>query len=271
MTPSERTNVLIIYHQTCADGMTAAWIASKQFSFCELVPAQYGDDPPDVTDRDVLVLDFSYPRAVMEEMHRQAITLRVLDHHKTAAADCVGLDFCTFDMEQSGAQLTWDYIHEHTKPPPKMVQYIEDADLWRFELELSRAVRAYVQSFPYTLEAWDDLMSTPISEARGIGAHILRFKTQQIKTFVLAHAYMTKGGMVVLQTPVFISDACHMALAQFPEADIACAFFRNADGQWVHSLRSRSRSDVDVSEVAKLKGGGGHKHAAGFTADTPQV
>ena len=263
---------LIIYHANCADGMTAAWIAKKKHPDAELYPAQYGDPPPDVFGRLVFVLDFSYPRKAMLEMANGA-ELRVIDHHKTAAGDCANLPFCTFDMEKSGARLAWDHFHTKWDLSPQMVDYIEDSDLWRFQLPRSREVRAFVQSFPFTMEAWDELMSVPIDRARDIGGHLVSFRNQQIESYILAHAktvdwtveFGTTLSVVVLQTPVFISDACHMALERFTGADFACAIFRNGNGKWVHSLRSRSGSDIDVSAIAKAHGGGGHKHSAGFT------
>ena len=38
-------------------------------------------------------------------------------------------------------------------------------------------------------------------------------------------------------------------------------------GQWAVSLYS-SNADIDVSKIAKAKGGGGHKGAAGFQCKT---
>ena len=48
-------------------------------------------------------------------------------------------------------------------------------------------------------------------------------------------------------------------------ADIGMGWFERGDGKIQFSLRSRS--DVDVSEIAKLFNGGGHKNAAGFQLD----
>ena len=269
---------LIIYHANCPDGMTAAWIAKQKHPDAELYPAKYGDLPPDIFGRLVFVLDFSYPHKVMLEMADSVSELWVIDHHKTAAADCAGLPFCTFDMEKSGARLTWEHFHTRWPPALDMVLYVEDSDLWRFALPQSREVRAFVQSFPFTMESWDDLMATPIASASRIGKHLVRYRTQQIETFVLANATVAwvffddaAKRTVVLSTPVFISDACHLALERFPEAILAMNFYRRPDGNWVHDLRSRSGSDVDVGALAKLHGGGGHKHAAGFTSDSPHT
>lgn len=49
-----------------------------------------------------------------------------------------------------------------------------------------------------------------------------------------------------------------------PEAKATVLFYENADGNIQASLRTE-KEDVDVSQIAKLFGGGGHKKAAGFT------
>ncbi len=51
------------------------------------------------------------------------------------------------------------------------------------------------------------------------------------------------------------------------EAEVACVLKEQSDGGWAVSLRSRGA--VDVSRVAVALGGGGHPHAAGFTAYGP--
>lgn len=51
------------------------------------------------------------------------------------------------------------------------------------------------------------------------------------------------------------------------EAEITCICKEQADGTIKVSLRSLS--DLDVSRVASDLGGGGHRHAAGFTLDLP--
>jgi uncharacterized protein len=44
-----------------------------------------------VTDRDIVIVDFSYKRLVFDEIAREARTVLVLDHHKTAAEELRGL------------------------------------------------------------------------------------------------------------------------------------------------------------------------------------
>lgn len=47
---------------------------------------------------------------------------------------------------------------------------------------------------------------------------------------------------------------------------VALGWWQRFDGKFQFSLRSRG--DIDVSEIAKKFGGGGHKNAAGFQLKT---
>jgi nanoRNase/pAp phosphatase (c-di-AMP/oligoRNAs hydrolase) len=104
---------LVIYHGNCPDGFTAAWVTARKLGDVELLAAKYGDDPPleEATGRRVVIVDFSYPREKLEQLHATG-SLLVLDHHKTAEADLQGLPYCVFDMQRSGARLAWDYFRE---------------------------------------------------------------------------------------------------------------------------------------------------------------
>ena len=54
-------------------------------------------------------------------------------------------------------------------------------------------------------------------------------------------------------------------LAKDTQYPFGACFFVRGDGLKIWSLRSdRNLGDFDVSAVAKLRGGGGHRNAAGF-------
>lgn len=134
---------LCIYHRGCADGFGAAWAVWKALGDgVEFHPGVYGAPPPDVTGRDVILVDFSYKRPVMEAMCQSAASITLLDHHKTAAEELDGLGdgpniaipvFVGIDMERSGAVLAWEHFHPGKAIPP-LLQYVQDRDLWRFSL-----------------------------------------------------------------------------------------------------------------------------------------
>lgn len=85
---SQHARPLVIYHANCADGFTAAWAVHKRFADqADYVAAVHQAPPPDVTGRDVILVDFCYKPDVLRAMSFQARSILVLDHHKSAAAD----------------------------------------------------------------------------------------------------------------------------------------------------------------------------------------
>lgn len=266
---------LCIYHANCADGFGAAWAVRKAFIETEFYPGVYQNPPPDVTDRDVILVDFSYKYDVLVGMMNKANSLLVLDHHKTSAEDLTKLptvsalsDFVLttvgvlFDMNRSGAGITWDFFHP-TQPRPALIDHLEDRDLWRFKLPRTREIQAAVFSYPYDFAVWDRLMATDVAElaAEGVAIERKHFKDiDELLTVVTRH--MRIGGHVVPMANLpytLTSDAGHKLSLDNP---FAGCYWDTPDGR-VFSLRSRE-GGFDVSEIAKQYGGGGHRHAAGF-------
>lgn len=265
---------LIIYHAGCMDGFTAAWAAWEWARRdADLVPAHYGDTPPDVTDRDVVIVDFAYPRAVLLEMHVKARSLLVLDHHRTAAEDLEGLSFATFDMERSGAGLAWDLLH--TEPRPWLIDYVEDRDLWRFALPNSREVNASLRTLLFDLESWSLLSwrSSP-EEHAPLGRAILADHENTIARHVERARSATiempseRWGFdaLVVNATTLISEIGNVLARRAP---CAAMWREHPDGGYLYSLRSAADNPahVDVSMIARAFGGGGHRHAAGFRSD----
>lgn len=264
------SNILVIYHADCYDGFTAAWIAHKALGGrADLFPAKYHDPPPFdlINGRNVLVLDFSYPRDQMIEMAQRADFLDVLDHHKTAQENCEGLEFCTFDMERSGAGMTWDYFHPQV-PRPVWIDCVEDRDLWRFENPATPSVHAYLTSTPMTIKEWSAIHATPTKDLKR-GGQAIRRSIDRYCEKMAEHA----RGMILWGCPAQIvnapyincSELCDYLLEGSDEPlEIAVAYFQRRDGQWQFSLRGK-RGGTDVSEIARQFGGGGHYSAAGFS------
>ena len=258
---------IVIYHANCVDGFTAAWCAWRKFGEgATYLAAQYGDPVPAVTpDDDVVIVDFSYPRAELIKLYQSVNSLLVLDHHKTAQADCEGLEFCRFDMHRSGAGIAWDELHPHSVRP-KLVDYVEDRDLWRWRLESSREISAWISSWKRDgFSAWELLahdLAAKFNSCKQQGAAILRALDGYVESLSDKGMLCGIGGHVV---PVInTTHAASELVGKMAEAHaFAAGWFQRQDGKFVYSLRSRG--DFDVSEVAKQFGGGGHKHAAGFT------
>lgn len=295
-----RPKPLCIYHGNCADGFTAAWAVWKKFgNTFEYHAGVYGEAAPDVTGRDVVLVDFSYKRDVLRQMRSVARSILVLDHHKTAQEDLApnGSDFLhagatakefartmasgaydpreaifvLFDMDRSGAGIAWDFFHPG-ESRPAIVNHVEDRDLWRFALDHTREIQGSLFSLSFgDFEAYDTFaftLETPegrnliIAEGRGI----MRDHDRSVRELVGAcKRRMRIGGYDVPAASLpytLTSDAGNLMAQGEP---FAACYWDTPNGR-VFSLRSiAGHSTFDVSEIAKRYGGGGHRNAAGFT------
>lgn len=283
---------VVIYHANCYDGVTAAWVAYKALnsafegmsSDVEYVPLNYSDSPPDVKGKEVYILDFSFKRPIMKQLAYDANRLVCLDHHKTAQEALEGLAKeilietgkeieIVFDMNRSGAGIAWDYFFPKTIRP-SLVNYIEDRDLWKFELPFSKIYNAFIQSFEINLDTWIDEVSQQFSTidagVRDAGEAVLRVQNKYVKE-ICYNAKLKRIGEYMapyVQTSILMSEVCDYLIKNYEgggKYPFAFYSFQRKDGKYQYGLRSRS--DFDVSVIAKSFGGGGHKQAAGFELD----
>ncbi len=257
---------IIVHHDNCHDGITALWCAKKRWPNAEAYAGKYSE-PPDLErlrDRDVVVVDFSWKRPAMLELAKVAKSILVLDHHQTAAAELDGLAFAKFDLSRSGAGMAWDEFFPNT-PRPSLVDYVEDRDLWRFSLPCSREVHAACASYPLTLEVRDELMGRKIEDLIGEGEAILRYHDKLVASAAQNAGRMVIGGhdvpAIACPNIELASDLGHALAKGQP---FAAVYVDKPDGGRYVGLRSTPEG-LDVSEIARSFGGGGHRNAAGFT------
>lgn len=263
---------ICIYHGNCADGFGAAWVFNRwgghAFDFHAGV---YQEPPPDVDGRDVYLVDFSYKREVVEQIRERANRVVLIDHHKTAIEDLQPLiDSGVIDaltsLGHSGAVLAWEWCFDGE--PPALLRHIEDRDLWRFVLPYTREIQACVFSHPYDFTVWDGLVERADTEAglAGLireGQAIERKHHKDVDELLgVTMRQMEIGGHVVPVANLpytLVSDAAHIMAKGAP---FAACYWDTPAGR-VFGLRS-AEDGLDVSEIAKGYGGGGHRHSAGF-------
>lgn len=278
-TPLPEEVDLVIYHASCMDGTMAAWAAwSRVGDRAEYHAAHYNTDPPDVTGKNVAIVDFSYSHDVLvNEIMPKCRSLVILDHHKTAQKNLEGIPNAVFDMNKSGAVLSWEFFHP-TLPAPEMLQYVQDRDLWRWEMPSSRQFNAvfslHIQSdFKKLSELVEDMNWG--TERQGLfnqGDAILRYQREFIverakKRSALAKLN-TKNGfvdIVAVNSATLQSEIGSDLAREYPDR-IAMVWYHHAEYSKV-LVSLRSVGGVDCSEVAEGFGGGGHRNAAGFQLD----
>lgn len=260
---------ICLYHKNCADGFAAATAVYHRYGEDYFYKAvQYGDDPPDVSGRDVLIVDFSFKRDVLLQMKKVAKSIVVLDHHKTAEKELEGLDFCKFDMSKSGAVMTWEYLFR--EPIPKLFEYIQDRDLWKWELPKSREISAALRLVDKNFDLWRSYFdNSRIDSLIKKGAVVLEYQNNCVESVANGDV----GKIEIEGYTVPCTNITHLISETLQELakgqPFAVGYFDTNDKR-IYSLRS-APDGVDVSEIARKNGGGGHKHAAGFTRPLPPI
>lgn len=273
------TKAVVIYHDNCVDGFASAWafkqLAEKDYKDgVEYVPAQY-DKPIDSSNwdvcSDIYILDFSFSRERISELAIGYASVTVLDHHKTAAEVLSGWGHgfsnleIVFDMSRSGAGITWDYLTE--APRPELIDYVEDRDIWKWELPDSKEINSLIGFTKKEFDAYDrldDLLEHKYDAAVGMGSLLLEQQQRHVQSIIAAgmrECFINgKRGLICDCPGQFASDVGNELAKLVGTYGATC--YHDTEGRLKVSLRSIG--DYDVSEIAKAFGGGGHKNAAGF-------
>jgi len=249
---------LVLYHAECTDGFGAAYAIWKRFPAAEFIPADHGQPPPvSCAGSKVVVVKFSYPRPILEEMAKEAAAFQVLDHHITAQEALGGLPYVHFDLEKSGAILAWEWAHG--TPAPWLLQYVQDKDLWVWKLPASREISAGLNSYPYDFKVWDSLEKDVLERE---GRAILRFEHALVKKIIRHTIWVRFEGQTVpcVQSTILTSQIGEQLSSGWP----FCLIWYDRNGRRHFSLRSE-QDGADVAKIAVKYGGGGHTHAAGFS------
>lgn len=288
----------ILYHANCSDGTTAALIAMEALGRenCTCLPVKYGDPPPEMPcARNVYIVDFSYPRGILDNiLEHISGRLVVLDHHKTAVFDLIGESqsflgtlgdgrlLLYLDTKLSGAQLAMIHFNQmHRKDLVALSNYVADRDLWKWKLTYSREVSEVISNV--NLSDFDESAESLLSIAERLGddeefndlvaeGSALRCRTRRlieehledVRSFVWSLSpEVTQHTKVVCCTAKrIVSELGHEMCKSSPLVALVWSPLPDTE-EITCSLRS-AEEGPDVSAIARTYGGGGHPHAAGF-------
>ena len=276
---------LVIYHANCVDGFASAWAAWKFLGeeYTDYWSWNYGEHLglqhyAKLTNTIVYIVDFSFSRTETLNICEVAERVIVLDHHKTAQKalsnweDIPNNIEIVFDMERSGAGITWDYFSvrsERMPYRPTLIDYVEDRDLWRFALARSKEINGRIgftpKVFAHYTETADDL-TWDIDRVAREGELLAAQHQKFCEEIVLNCREININGHIGLAcncTPQFASEVGNLLAIQ--SGTYGATYCSDRTGSVKYSLRSIG--EYDVSTIAKQFGGGGHKNAAGFSLD----
>lgn len=212
------------------------------------------------------------------------------------------------DIDECGASLAWKYYFPR-RALPKFILYVKDRDNWLFNTPEAIKRNSWdVNEFlmatsPPTkdLDKWYEYLDLSGAEeanfydnATKMGKLITDMKSKQVCSLAGSGGVRMLGShrvfvcnCTLLQSDVgnyavnlkFNDSEPKQALFMDPQiipnkGDYLCDWallwrFNEENGAYCVSLRSR-KGDVDVANIAKMFGGGGHAAAAGFECDNIQ-
>ena len=266
----EPTSVdLVLYHANCSDGFGAAYSAWKLLAGkAEYIACSHGmEELPDCTGRRVAMLDFTFSNEITKRLIEQSESFVVIDHHKSAMVELHDVNCTIFDMNKSGAMMAWEFFHP-SKEPPKFIEYIQDRDLWKWELPYSKEFSAAFDMVPWEFEEFEQFEdASVIDDAIKRGSYILAYSKTVVKK-ICDKAQRRSLTINDKTFDVLVVNSSHwmseIGNALSKDSDIALIYyFSHRYNSYICSLRA-FHDHIDCSEVAKSFGGGGHRKASGF-------
>lgn len=263
-------DIVVIYHKNCPDGFASAWAAWKKFGDnASYLTASYGDDVPEgIEGKEVFVLDFSYTAEKLPILESKARRLVVIDHHKGGQLHVEATQEHVFELDHSGAYLTWQYFHPETKMPD-FIEYLSDGDINIYTKPDAHPICAYICSTEKSFDDWENLYSEmeDVSKRGGViakGNSLIRYRDFIIEPALNSVHFINLAGTVVAAVnAVFPMDEKSNMLKKiydrYPPISMS---YRYDDGEWKVSLRSNGEFDCTV--LAGKFGGSGHPGSSGF-------
>ncbi|MGC9603558.1 MAG: hypothetical protein ABSF47_03790 [Minisyncoccia bacterium] len=266
-------SIVIFYHTDCPDGFGAAWAAWKKFGkkadYISIGPGQTSKQlgKAKIKKKDIYFLDVCSSPEKLEQLVRDNLSVTVIDHHETNRGFVKNATQWYFDINHSAAVLTWLYFFPKN-PVPWLLRCIEDNDIWKFSLPHSVPISLRLGLFKADFKIWDklasDLERTPLRKKYVKEGELLLKYEDRIIHGLLKGAYEVKfkGHLArAVNTSVSHSQVGNLLIDE--KHPIGIVWYENGK---VRRYSLRSKGATDVSRLARqFSGGGGHKHAAGFT------
>ncbi len=261
------------YHSSDLDGICSAAIVKHRHPECECIPINYGykDDVFDsiVENEIVYMVDFSATREDMKKIIDKTIYFTWIDHHKTAIEKCDGLEISGFrEIGKAGCELTWEYLFPDSVIP-NAVYYLGRYDVWDHSNKKTLPFQYGMRSENLIPEShmWGNLFDNQgFLSILNKGYVIYDYQISQNKLFARSSFESEFNGLrVICINRSYTNSQVFDSVYDSEKHDAMLTFSFNGE-KWTYSIYS-TKKEIDVSEIAKSYGGGGHAGAAGFMCD----
>lgn len=275
-----------VFHKGCSDGITSAWVTKYFDPEILLIPTQYNEEPnlpyPSSGEDEVIFVDISpQPELLKDESFR---SLKVFDHHESAlwllkCEEKEGYEYI-IDVNKAACEIVWDYFFPH-EPYPWFLRYVADRDTWRWQMPNSREINAalYHKNLIWftKIDSLLDYNTHDINELIAYGKNIIEMSEKQsaicfntTSKEVDFHGYNVWAVCCNRHQRSDVGEYANnrpLKNGKYSPFTIVIVYdLRN--NIWRISLRAKPGSEIDLSKIAEVYGGGGHKDAAGFVVDS---
>jgi len=266
-----------IYYHEDPDGRCCAAIVSyaTHISLGDMRAVNYGKPFPikDVQDNElVYIVDF-FPedRNIFDELCKKTTNIVWIDHHKSHIDNNNDITYIQGlrEIGTAACVLTWKYFYSN-KPIPAVVQFIGDYDLWNFT---KKNTESFVEGLKGSERPIEDIMCMLsedcnaeylIEEFIDNGSSVIKYRDHSNLELVKKIGFVAElDGYIVLACN-YLGNSVVFKNAEKAGIDFVSTF--NYDGSifTVSMYNISDKSRIDLSELAKSYGGGGHFSAAGF-------
>ena len=163
------------------------------------------------------------------------------------------------------------------------IKLIADMDMWKFEYgDDTKAFCEYLSQYDIDNDVSELEKCIIVSDSDygvstnikiGLGKQLVLYKQARIKKlYKKGHIQDFYGhNCFMCNSPMFQCDLAQYSFDKDDGTEIALIYHIVFNGkEWVTTYAIYSRGEVDVSEIAKRYGGGGHHNASGFEESTAQ-
>jgi oligoribonuclease NrnB/cAMP/cGMP phosphodiesterase (DHH superfamily) len=272
---NEQKPVTVYYHAPCPDGFSAAYALWLRFGD----EAQYHGLAPDdrITSIQANSKVYIVDRGVDPEDLRILkkdwnCDVTVIDHHDTNRDKLRGADCeVIFDSGRCASVITWSWLFG--TPTPRLLSYVQDADLWRFMLRSSKEVSAYTKTVPYEFTEWQRYhrsLETGEGYARVVsdGTAMMRLESRLVSDICHSVERRPVAGYENIPTvacPRILASAVGEALGKtYSDTPFVVMYYR--EGGYINFSVRNNNPEVHVGRLLAehYDGAGGHPRAGGF-------
>ena len=283
-----------IYHSKDTDGHFSGAVLKYKYPDIELRGWDYKDEVPSFETMDgfdeIILIDVTFPFDILQELGTKT-KLTVIDHHVSFKKQVdnhlqIGHDVVTDDLKY----ITFEYIYDEKLSAcelgfkyyfgyiPPIIELVGKYDTWRANgtsewdtvvLPMKYYLYGKVNKPDDVKNYWFDKYSgDTVDSMLEIGESIMEYerKMDESKTNSYAFEREAYGLRALCINTNFMSSETMIAKFDSSKHDIMIGFVYNGNN-WGVSLRSVG-DKVDVSQIARERGGGGHSQSAGFQAVT---